>query len=399
MTDYGGLPPEINSGRMYAGPGSAGLTESAAAWHALAGELGSVGVAYQAVVASLGAAGWQGPSSISMATAAAPYVAWVLATAGQSEKAALAAQQAAMVFESARAGVVPPAEIEANRDTLSTLIATNFLGVNTPAIAATIAAYDEMWAQDATVLYGYSADAAGLSGGLAATPFTPPMPNTNLGGLAMQAASVSQAGGNAAGNTAQTASQAGSQVSSMPAGMDAQSMLSMGPQLMGMIPSALQGFSQPLMQPLSGLGQGFGQFQGLLSPFMGALSNPGLTGGLTGGASGAGSGVAGALSGGGGLASGGGGAVTAAAGRAASVGGLSVPATWTAGGGQAPVGGSVTTAAASAAAPAGAAPATTSTGGGGAGMAPLAGMAGRGQGEGSGEPRYGSVVRVLRDPR
>ena len=34
--DYGGLPPEINSGRIWAGPGSGALIESAAAWQALA---------------------------------------------------------------------------------------------------------------------------------------------------------------------------------------------------------------------------------------------------------------------------------------------------------------------------------------------------------------------------
>lgn len=146
---------------MYAGPGSGPMVAAASAWHALAAELGSVGAAYQAVVDSLIATSWQGPSSLSMATAAAPYVVWILATAAQSEAAGLAATQAAAVFETARSGVVPPPVIEANRNTLQTLIATNFLGVNTPAIAATIAAYDEMWVQDATVLYGYSADAAG----------------------------------------------------------------------------------------------------------------------------------------------------------------------------------------------------------------------------------------------
>ena len=161
--DYGMLPPEINSGRIYAGPGSASLAASAAAWQALAAQLGSTAAAFQAVVDGLAAGAWEGPSSISMATAAAPYVAWMTATAGQAEQAAASAVQAAETFEAARAGVVPPPVIEANRDMLETLIATNFLGVNTPAIAATEAAYQEFWAQDATVMYGYSADAAVLT--------------------------------------------------------------------------------------------------------------------------------------------------------------------------------------------------------------------------------------------
>ncbi|MCV7283765.1 PPE family protein [Mycolicibacterium wolinskyi] len=392
MTDYGALPPEINSGRMYAGPGSGPMVAAAAAWHALAAELGSVGAAYQAVVDSLIATSWQGPSSLSMATAAAPYVVWILATAAQSEAAGLAATQAAAVFETARAGVVPPAVIEANRNTLQTLIATNFLGVNTPAIAATIAAYDEMWVQDATVLYGYSADAAGLSSGLAATPFIPPPPNTNPAGLAAQGLAVTEAGGKAAGNASQKVANASLQTTSMPGNMDAQSMLSMGPQFMSMIPQALQGFSQPATAPL----QSMGQFQSLLSPLMGALNNPGLTSAVN--ASGVTATPTGALSalggGGGGLVSGGAGPVSAALGRGGSISGLSVPATWAAGT-QTNATSSTTVVPASATTPTGAVPAS------GTGMAgaPVGAMGGRdGQGDG-GQPRYGTVVRVLPDPR
>ena len=42
--------------------------------------------------------------------------------------------------------------IAANRSLLATLVATNFLGINTPAIAATEAQYAEMWVQDAVTL-------------------------------------------------------------------------------------------------------------------------------------------------------------------------------------------------------------------------------------------------------
>ncbi len=37
--DFGALPPEINSGRIYSGPGSAPLLAAATAWDALASEL------------------------------------------------------------------------------------------------------------------------------------------------------------------------------------------------------------------------------------------------------------------------------------------------------------------------------------------------------------------------
>jgi hypothetical protein len=39
--DFGGLPPEIKSARMYAGPGPESMVVAAASWNALAAELRS----------------------------------------------------------------------------------------------------------------------------------------------------------------------------------------------------------------------------------------------------------------------------------------------------------------------------------------------------------------------
>lgn len=47
-----------------------------------------------------------------------------------------------------------------DRDTLASLVASNFLGQNTPAIAANEAQYAEMWAQDANAMSGYLAGAS-----------------------------------------------------------------------------------------------------------------------------------------------------------------------------------------------------------------------------------------------
>jgi len=390
MADYE-VPPEINSGRMYAGPGSSSLVASAAAWQALSAQLGSAGAAFGAVISALATGSWLGPSSMSMALAAAPYVVWMIATAEQAQGAAAAAAAAATAFEGARAGVVPPPVIEANRNTLMTLIATNFMGVNTPAIAATEAAYDEMWAQDTTTMYGFAADASGITGTL--IPFTPPLANSDPIGLAAQAAALGQSGGTAAGQQPMNlASSTG-----LPAGLDGQTMLSMGPQLVSTIPSALQGLSSPLSSGLGSPASGLGQFQSLLSPFMGVLNNPGLLGMGSSGA-GAASGVSGpGLAGLGGAASTGA-EVEAVAGRAGSLGGLSVPATWTAGAAESTSAGrAVAPVAASGGAGSGPSAAPASAPGGGIyGGAPMAGgMSGRG-GEGAGTPRYGTPVKVFR---
>jgi PPE-repeat protein len=387
---YGMLPPEINSGWMYTGVGSGPLVASSAAWQALAAQLGSAGAAFQAVVEALVTGPWLGPSSISMAAAAAPYVVWQLATAANAEEAAAAASNAAAIFEAAHAGVVPPAEIEENRTRLATLIATNFMGVNAIPIAVTEADYDRMWAQDGTVMHGYSADAAAVTSSL--VPFVPPLATTNPAGLAEQAAAVGQASGQAAGN----ASQQVSQTTMSAGGSPAESLLTTGPQLMGAIPQVLQGLSQPLTGVLGAPMQGLGQFQSLLSPLMGGMGMPGLSG-FDGAAVAAPalaaeqSALGGGLGGLGGGFGGGGAAVSAALGRAGSLGGLSVPATWAASA-QNSAAAAGPLSAPGASAPAAGAPASA----GGAGMAgaPMAAMAGR-ENSPSGEPRYGTPVKVL----
>jgi PPE-repeat protein len=195
--DFGIYPPEVNSGRMYTGPGSGPMLAAALAWEGLADELYTAAGSYQSVVSGLIAGPWSGPSSVSMATAAASYVTWLSATAAQAEETAAQANAAVAAYEAAFASTVPPPVIAANRTLLMTLVATNFFGQNTPAIAATEAQYAEMWAQDAAAMYGYAGSSASAT---ALTPFSPPRPNTDPGGWAGQAAAVGQATSTSAGN-------------------------------------------------------------------------------------------------------------------------------------------------------------------------------------------------------
>jgi PPE-repeat protein len=187
--DFAALPPEINSGRMYAGAGPGPLLAAAAAWDDVADELTSTAASYQSVADSLTST-WQGPSSASMAAAAAPYVAWMSTTAAQAEETANQARAAVAAYEAAFAATVPPPVIVANRTLLMTLIATNILGQNTPAIAATEAHYMQMWAQDAAAMYGYAGSSAAAS---QLTSFTEPPPTTNPAGVPLQAAATAQA--------------------------------------------------------------------------------------------------------------------------------------------------------------------------------------------------------------
>ena len=189
--DFAALPPEINSGRIYAGPGASPMMAAATAWNTLAVELSSAAAGYESVITELTCEQWLGPASASMAAAVQPYVAWLNATASHAQHAASQAMASAAAFETAFAATVPPPVIAANRAQLAALVATNFLGINTPAIMATEAHYAEMWAQDAAAMYAYAASAASAG---TLTPMTPPAPTANPAGLAGQAAAVAQAG-------------------------------------------------------------------------------------------------------------------------------------------------------------------------------------------------------------
>jgi hypothetical protein len=199
--DFGLLPPEVNSARMYAGAGSAPMLAAAAAWNGLATELRSAAASYHSIISGLTSEGWLGPASAAMAAAAAPCAAWMCTTAAQAEQTAAQANAAATAYEAAFAMTVPPPVIAANRAQLMSLVATNVVGQNAPAIAATEAQYGEMWAQDAAAMYGYAANLAAAAN---VTPFTTPAQTTSPTGVTTQSAAVAQAAGSSAGTGAQT---------------------------------------------------------------------------------------------------------------------------------------------------------------------------------------------------
>ncbi len=188
--DFGAFPPEVNSAKMYAGPGSAPMLAAATAWDGLASELRSQADDYDSIIANLTGEGWQGPASTAMASAAAPYTAWMNTTAAQAEQTAGQATAAAAAYEAAYGMTVPPPVIAANRAQLASLVATNVLGQNGPAIAATEAHYGQMWAQDAAAMYGYAAQSSSAS---TVPSFTTAPPTTAPGATAGQVAATTQA--------------------------------------------------------------------------------------------------------------------------------------------------------------------------------------------------------------
>jgi PPE-repeat protein len=345
--DFGGLPPEINSARMYAGPGSGPMLAAASAWDGLATELQSTASSYGAVISELTGESWVGPSSTAMEAAATPYVAWLNAAAGGAEQTAAQARAAASAYQSALTAMVPLPEIAANRTQLAALTATNVFGQNTPAIATTEAQYGEMWAQDAAAMYGYAANSAASTAKV--TPFTAAPQTTNPAGLAAQSA---QAASTSTGTGVQStlsqlmssiqtalqslvspSSSTGSSIITTPGGgiVDTSSSgLSLGGILNGVITEYA---GLPAWAAISGGSTVFGS---MIGPLMGSATNLGFTPAIVAanqaaaaaGAAGAGAAPAAAAAmgaAGGGFAGLGG---LAGLGQAASVGTLSVPQSW-----------------------------------------------------------------------
>lgn len=190
------FPPEVNSALMYSGAGSGPLMAAAAAWNELAADLESTASSYQSVIAQLTGGPWLGPSSARMASAAVPFIAWLQGSSIQAALTSGQASLAAAAYESAFAATVPPSVIAANRALLAALVATNFLGQNTPAIAATEALYMEMWFQDGLTMDTYAV----ASQQAAALPQQTPAPTTSDGGASADGAAASQSTANSAGS-------------------------------------------------------------------------------------------------------------------------------------------------------------------------------------------------------
>jgi PPE-repeat protein len=101
MIDFGLLPPEINSGRMYAGPGSGSMLAAAAAWSGLAADMLAAAEGHRSVISELTGGPWLGPSSESLLAAVTPFIAWLDSGSVEAELTASQAYAAAAAYEAA----------------------------------------------------------------------------------------------------------------------------------------------------------------------------------------------------------------------------------------------------------------------------------------------------------
>ncbi|WP_245845366.1 PPE family protein [Mycobacterium arosiense] len=150
------LAPEIISARMYSGPGSASMSLAAEAWDEMALSLYGIAQAYRSAISTPVRAPQRSAATV-IAESAVSYIGWLNDVAAQAQRTAAQARAAVDAFESALAAVVAPSVIHANRALRMSLVATNCLAQNGPAIADTEADYQQMWAQDADAMYAYAA--------------------------------------------------------------------------------------------------------------------------------------------------------------------------------------------------------------------------------------------------
>jgi PPE-repeat protein len=386
--DFAARPPEINSTLMYSGAGAGPMTAAASTFGSLSSELATNAAAYESVIQELGSE-WTGPSSTAMVASAQQSIEWLNTTSAQLQEAAVKAAASAAAYEAAFAATIPPPVVFANRAQLAALVATNILGQNTPAIAANEAMYGEFWAQDATAMSTYAANAAMAA---QVTPLTEPTQNTNPGGSAAQSAAVSNAASGAGTNASLHGLLGGLQSTATSAAVPAASAAAAPTTLMG----ALQQFFGigavvDTVNTVNVTGSWF-LFIGmsaipLLSHFVAGAPFGFTMGDAT--PLGAGLGFGTTLAS---AESGIGGATLAGKGAAANVGGMSVPAGWSA---AAPAGAAETTLAGTGWT-ASVDEAATGVGGGGMnGVMPGMAAAGGKGGMGIGGPRYGVKPKVM----
>ncbi|MEZ0353513.1 PPE family protein [Mycobacterium sp. pR1184] len=162
--DFATLPPEINSGLLYSGPGSRSMTDAATAWSKLAVRLYNTAAQY---------------SSVNAPPVTTTHAQWLNDVAAQAEQTATRVTSAANAYELARAATVAPSAIQANRMLWRWLAETNCLGQSSAAIADAESDYDQMWAQDVDAMHTY---AQACTDAAAVTPFaSPPLAGVHPG--------------------------------------------------------------------------------------------------------------------------------------------------------------------------------------------------------------------------
>jgi PPE-repeat protein len=308
-------PPEVNYYQLTTGDHAASAAAAAAAHQAAAAMLSAEIATMGTSTSSTAAVGWQGAGGAAMTMTAQAFGAVLGMAVAWFEEAVVQATAIVDAYHLAATTMVPGPVSDQNLLDTEALVATNFLGQNSPAIAALVAEYGRQWVQNAAIMSGFQGVVTAALGVLATPPPFAPMAPNPAAALAALADAGAQAGVQGALQAssqsmqqASTAAVPASEAVSAPAdamsamgapmGMVGQlssvaGMAGQAPQMLGQAPQMLGQFAQmpmgmlgPLASSMGGLGgapaaASTGTLTGapLVSPGMAGLSAGGGGGG------------------------------------------------------------------------------------------------------------------------
>jgi PPE-repeat protein len=326
MTVYGDSaanPPEVNYYTLTSGDQAASMTAAAASYQGLADTL-SAEIGLLATNATTTAtAGWQGTGGTAMVVSASELIEVLSLAVAWLQQASMEAGEIVQAYHTAQSTMIPGPVSDLNRVTQASLVASNIIGQNTPAIIALDTEYfGHHWPQNASIMAAYEAVVTAALAALADPPPIAPLapdPAAPLAGVAQAAGQAAANGalhastqtmtetadaanpaGQAAGGSATTAGD-GMSAMATPLGMLGQlsqvaGMAGQLPQAAGQLPQLLgQAVSLPtgLLGPLASM-DGLGGAAGAADPVASAtLSQASMPVGSIGGGGGGGIGVPG----------------------------------------------------------------------------------------------------------
>ena len=180
-------PPEINSVKMYTGPGPGSMRAAAATWKDVLYEMHYILRSFGTMLDWMQGQ-WLGPSVTRMAEAARPFQNWLLTLIEQIYQTSEEAFRILAAYHRACEMTIQPRVIADNRAQMRELLGDNVFGQYAETITDLEKQYLQYWAQDDAAMETYATNALDALSKL--TPWAQPPLIVNEAGLVREAAAV-----------------------------------------------------------------------------------------------------------------------------------------------------------------------------------------------------------------